>query len=77
MRARECLETARTVAALLRDQSDQQDNDVSALTPITGNTRGNSSSGGQLNISQISTDNASQAMTRRCQGHIDRSSHNS
>jgi hypothetical protein len=70
MRARERLETARTVAALLRDQSDQQDDDVSALTPITGNTRGNSSSGGQLNISQISTDNASQAMTRRRQGHI-------
>jgi len=59
---------------LLRDHYDQQDNDVSALTPVTGNARGNpnsnTGSGSHHNLSQISIDTASQAMTRPRQGHI-------
>ncbi len=70
-RARERLEMARTVAAMLRDENGGQD-DLSALTgpesqaPITPPTNANASvAGATRSISQVSLENASQAFNRR------------
>jgi hypothetical protein len=70
-RARERLETARTVAAMLRDENGGQD-DLSALTgpesqaPSTPPTNANASvAGATRSINQVSLENASQAFNRR------------
>jgi hypothetical protein len=68
-RARVCLETARTVAAILREQNDAQTVDVSAITNTVQNQRvqdnATQATRQTATAAQISVDNASQAMSRR------------
>jgi hypothetical protein len=77
IRAGEHLETARTVAASLRDQADSQGDNLSTLTPAATNTRSNAGANAGMptqhtsyNLSQVSLNNASQAMTCQHVGAI-------
>jgi hypothetical protein len=65
------LETARTVAAMLREQNDNRNDDISMITPSVQNLgainqqTGSGDNGNQQSVAQVSLQGISQAMNRR------------